>query len=765
MSPDRSSRHRLPALLLAAMLSLAASTLPAAVPAADFDAVGAWRQFLATAGADGTANPYDALDVLQAVGYDGYAVDGDTCEAKRDQLADAVNAAPVSVAVHHAAMLCAQVEGDAVRAARESAALDALAALALSQAGPPDPGIALPIRVLSMQDIRTLLVVAGLEARYEYYAAPRPKRYLPYVVVVVDPDSGVERHLMFDVLDTMNAMVRGDPYSGYPMQRLQLAEGLVDAQAANGLPAAVDAKAQREAASVDGAEAKIDKLRTAAGNGGVQSMLTWLVVCQLSPATASCSSELVDALLAGAEQRQAVPMAMLAYAYAAGIGVGKDEAAAATLLDEADRRWPPASASGFVANIALGTATGDEIPAFFRARAERAISAGDRGTLVLDGRQRIARSLALDERQRTAFATEEYNLRGAGYELLARDALLDDDVPAAVDWTRRAAMSGNPWGQEQYGWRLRFGHDVARDRAAAQPLLQAAAHDAQAFAALVLAGDASAAGHWDEANAWLIAPASRGDVDSLMALAGLMVSGLVGEDKVAIGIGVYRNLAEAGGMPEARRRLASLAIEGRGMEKAPAQAEAWLREDAERGDHQSEAMLGGLYLRGDLGKVDEAEGRRWMERALAAGESTAFVEYGAWLYYVKDTHESHRRAVEIWSQGSELGDASAANNLAWALCTSPDEDIRDPSRGLEVSAKIGEVDEINAGWLDTVAACHAATGDYEAAVRMQQNAVDQFKGQAQALPDDTGMAETVKRAEARLVLYRSGKPYLETDIE
>ncbi|MDN5781860.1 MAG: sel1 repeat family protein, partial [Luteimonas sp.] len=285
------------------------------------------------------------------------------------------------------------------------------------------------------------------------------------------------------------------------------------------------------------------------------------------------------------------------------------------------------------------------------------------------------------------------------------------------------------------------------------------------MAARILAGDASTAQHWDEAAAWLMDPAARGDADSLLALAGLMVSGVIGEDKVATGLDVYRSLAAEGDLPAARRQLAILAMAGEKMEKSPSQAEAWLRKDAERGDHESEALLGGALLRGDLGRVDEVEGRRWMERALAGKEPSAYVDYGAWLFYGKNTPESRRKALELWKQGSELEYPIAVNNLAWALCTAPDDAIRNPALGLEASAKIGDVDEINPGHLDTVAACHAATGDYATAVRLQQSVVEQFDRQARALPDDESMVETAKRATTRLELYRAGKPYLETDRE
>lgn len=746
-------------LLCGALLALSSFAARAAdAPAApSFDAASAWKAFLARPDAD---KGYAGYDLLEALSYDEHAVDAGACAAHRDELARAVAAAPVGIALRHAAMLCAQASGDQAGAAREAAALDALSALAFSQAISAESDLAPPIRVMNSQDAHTLLTLAGLEAAYEYYASLRPARYFAYVKVVVDPKDGHERHLAFDALDTIDAVVHGDPYSGYPMQRMQLADQLVENEAANGLQRGLDLKALREASLSDDAAAKVARLREAANAGGIQSLAGWLMLCQLAPSP-GCADGLVDALLPGAEQRHALPMALLAMAYANGIGVGRDEKAASALLDAADERWRPAAASATVAAAWLATGKG-EMPSFVRARVDRAIAAGNQEALLALASWQSSHQRALDDGQRAALATPAFNLRGAGYALLARDALVRDREEEAIAWTRRAAEAGSPWGEEQFGWRLRFGRGVGRDPDAALALLRAAAHDARPLAARMLAGEAVGKRAWDEAGNWLMAPAAAADVDALLDLAALMVEGRLGPDKVRTGVDVYRKLAESD-IAEARRRLAALALEGVGIDKSPAQAEAWLRTDAERGDHRSEALLGGGYLRGAFGKVDEVQGTQWSERAVVAKDPAALLEYGAWLYYTKATADSRRRALELWTQGVDLDEPGSANNLAWALCTAPFDDIRQPQRGLEVSARIGDVDDIDAGDLDTVAACHAATGDFAGAAEMQRRVVAKFADEAAQSPDEAGVASTIARMKARLALYEAGKPYLETD--
>jgi TPR repeat protein len=749
--------------VLAASLLLgvaAAGSAFAQAPAPGFDAAAAWQRFLAEGD---VAKAYGGYDVLQAVSYDEHAVDAAACATHRDELARAVEAAPVGIALRHAALLCAQAGGDAAAVAREEAALDALAALALSQAKDSDATVAPPIRVLTGQDAGSLLAVAGLEPQYEYYAGIRPTRYMPYVKVVADGADAHERHLAFDMVDAMDAIIHNDPYSGYPMQRVQLAEQLTSEEAAVGLTRAQDVRAVLTATTKDDVAAKVAALRDAAADGGIQSLASWTFLCQQKP-TKGCADGLVDSLLPLAEQRQALPMALLAYAYANGIGIDKDEKAARTLMDAADARWPEASASTAVLNL-WAAVDGGQMPAFVRERADRAVAAGNRLAILLVSAQAIDAGDALDEARRGQLARPEYNWRGAGYALLARDALQHERTAEAVDWTRKAAEAGNGWAAEQYGWRLRFGRDVGRDREAAERWLRAAAHESRPFAARLLAGDAIDAGQWDVASNWLIAPASVGNVDALLDFAALNASGRLGKEKVAEGISLYRQLAD-GDIPEARRRLAMRAISGDGIDKSPAQAEAWLRKDAENGDHASEALLGSGYLRGEFGKVDEAEGMRWTERALAAKEPGAFVDYGAWLYYTKNTPESRRKALGVWEQGADAGAAIATNNLAWARCTAPHDDIREPKAGLEASARIGDIDDLDAGTLDTVAACHAATGDYAGAVQMQKRALEMFRKAAEGSDEArTEMAATLDRAGKRLALYEAGKPYTELDSD
>jgi TPR repeat protein len=726
---------------------------------ASADGAAMWHEFLAEADAE---TAFDVFDLIEEIGYDTRAVDKEACQSRRAELAEAVQRAAVSIAARHAALLCAQAMGDAPWAAREEAALEALSRLALSQVS--DVYSARPIRALVALDGYALIANLGLEYSYGYYVGLAPALYMPFVIVAWDPEAQIERHFAFDSVDVSNAIVRNDTYSGFPYQRTQLVQALVEAQAKGEQIVGVDIAAAIEASQTAGIAAKVAKLRLAAEAGGIQSASLWMALCEDQP-TSNCADGLVDALLPGAEARQALPMAQLAYAYAKGIGVERDESAAASLLDAADRRWPRAGASALFASYWLMRGK-DDASAFLAARIDVAHKAGNRNidNVVLLKRISADAKPLLDAPQLAHLAKPENNARGAGESLLAKYYAKNGDTAKELEWTARAAGHGDADAMADYGSRLMRGEGVAKDLDAGRKMLSDAAHGGNAFAARMLSHLSTETGDWKQAVHWLLAPMVAGNIPALLDGARIYEYERPGfEGELPRAVSIYRSLADENDVSEARRRLAAMAVAGRGMEKSVESAQAWLRKDADRGDHESEAMLGAMILHGAFGKVDEAEGRKWMERAIAANEPGAHADYGTWLFNKKATTESRLQAIEVWQRGVEADDDLAMNNFAWALCTTPQDNDRDPKRGSEIAARMGTPEDLDAGSLDTVAACRAATGDFPEAVRMQRLALRMFEEHATSLGPkaEPEMAPTLKRVRERLALYEANKPYLE----
>lgn len=95
-------------------------------------------------------------------------------------------------------------------------------------------------------------------------------------------------------------------------------------------------------------------------------------------------------------------------------------------------------------------------------------------------------------------------------------------------------------------------------------------------------------------------------------------------------------------------------------------------------------------------------------------------------------------------------DTATLNTLAWWYATSKDNRVRNGERALQLARQACEVTHWSLpSYLDTLAAAYAETGNFSDAVTFQEKAL-QSSGYAKF---------SGERAQRRLQLYRSGKPY------
>ncbi|MHB8903127.1 MAG: tetratricopeptide repeat protein [Thermoguttaceae bacterium] len=118
----------------------------------------------------------------------------------------------------------------------------------------------------------------------------------------------------------------------------------------------------------------------------------------------------------------------------------------------------------------------------------------------------------------------------------------------------------------------------------------------------------------------------------------------------------------------------------------------------------------------------------------------------------------HAEAIADLEKAVELmpDDSGTLNNLAWVLCTSPKDELRNPKRAIELATKACEVTEYKAAHiLSTLAAAYADSGDMETAKKWSRKAVEVAKA------DEEDDPETLGHLEEELKSYEQGKPWRE----
>jgi tetratricopeptide (TPR) repeat protein len=153
----------------------------------------------------------------------------------------------------------------------------------------------------------------------------------------------------------------------------------------------------------------------------------------------------------------------------------------------------------------------------------------------------------------------------------------------------------------------------------------------------------------------------------------------------------------------------------------------------------------GLVL-AELGKFDAA--LKDLDEAIKFNHLPAQINRG-WMYELKGEYK--KALADYTVVGLQpVTYVLAMNNWAWLLATCPDATIRDGAEAVHVAKRMSKDQE--GMFLDTLAAAHAEAGDFAAAVKAQELALEDV-GFAKKYGDD---------AQKRLQLYKDKKPYRST---
>ncbi|MBQ2822871.1 MAG: beta-propeller fold lactonase family protein [Thermoguttaceae bacterium] len=115
----------------------------------------------------------------------------------------------------------------------------------------------------------------------------------------------------------------------------------------------------------------------------------------------------------------------------------------------------------------------------------------------------------------------------------------------------------------------------------------------------------------------------------------------------------------------------------------------------------------------------------------------------------------HVKAAEYYESFLSLDEANALalNNLAWLYSTSPDENVRNGQRALNLAEKAVEL-EPNSGYLSTLAAAHAELGNFEKALEVIEKAL-------KTAESEENKEEHIESLQKEKTFYEQKKPFRE----
>ena len=175
----------------------------------------------------------------------------------------------------------------------------------------------------------------------------------------------------------------------------------------------------------------------------------------------------------------------------------------------------------------------------------------------------------------------------------------------------------------------------------------------------------------------------------------------------------------------------------------------WIIKAAQAGNSFAQYVVGHEQLNSFMVEANEAKGIFWLDKAARAGDNDAQLDLAN--YYLRDASNfvNVRKAVELLGRAVEGNRPEARFYLSALLASSPDAEVRNPKRALEIIGKDRGIYELNPIAWEIRAAAHAHLGEFDEASDLEKRAIRMAK----ALHWNTAPLE------ARLAAYQGKKSW------
>jgi TPR repeat protein len=252
---------------------------------------------------------------------------------------------------------------------------------------------------------------------------------------------------------------------------------------------------------------------------------------------------------------------------------------------------------------------------------------------------------------------------------------------------------------------------------------------------------------------WFLDAAAQGYPDAQVALGYFyQVGNLVAQDN-AEAMQWYAKAAEHD-YAQAKDFIGNLYYQGAGVPQSYTQAIDWWRKAAALHYAKAERDIGAVYRDGQGVPVDYAQAASWFRKAADDGIGHPFCELVV-MHEKGQASPLNDEEARNWQQALDT-DSSCINDVAWYLATTPDANKRDGNRAISLMKKIIDKNDKRPSQLDTLAVAYAATGDFDNAVKIEQDAI-----RLQETLPPTDSAWVMADLRKHLAVFEKKQPYID----